>query len=102
MLFCLYIGNVIPLSCVFGVLWCPHTAFFLLFKTPTEMGFLYSFGKEILSALKLRQHYPHAQNELAEFGENIYFQLCLRINFPVLLLLFYFFVPYPATVDIDL
>lgn len=65
------------------------------------MGFLYSFGKEIPSALKLRQHYLHVQNELAEFGENIDFQLCLRVNFPVLPL-FYFFIPYPAMVDIDL
>jgi len=64
------------------------------------MGFLYSFGKEVRSALKLRQLYVHVQNELAEFAEIIYFQLCLRVNFPVLLLLF--FIPYSAAVDTDL
>lgn len=61
------------------------------------MGFLYSFGKEIPSALKLRQHYLHVQNALAEFGENTYFQLCLTF---CVLLLFYFFIPYPTMIEL--
>lgn len=52
------------------------------------MGFLNKFGKGIPSALKLRQHYLHVPNELEEFGDNIYIYLCLRVSFPVFLLLF--------------